>query len=73
MSRVVITPASREVRIDKQDAPVRERNKRALAVSRVIHARRQLKGAHGKILRTHMDLCGPCCFGEADAIDPENW
>lgn len=18
-------------------------------------------------------LCGPCCFGEADAIDPENW
>lgn len=27
----------------------------------------------GKILRTHMDLCGPCCFGEADAVDPENW
>ena len=21
----------------------------------------------------HMDLCGPCCFGEADMKDVENW
>lgn len=21
----------------------------------------------------HTELCGPCCFGEADCIDPENW
>ncbi len=24
-------------------------------------------------LRSHSDLCGPCCFGEAACIDPENW
>ena len=22
---------------------------------------------------THMELCGPCCWGEADAVDPDNW
>lgn len=22
---------------------------------------------------SHLDLCGPCCFGEAACIDPENW
>lgn len=27
----------------------------------------------GDKLGWHMDLCGPCAFGEADAIDPENW
>ena len=21
----------------------------------------------------HTNLCGPCCFGEADCLDPENW
>lgn len=21
----------------------------------------------------HTDLCGPCCFGEASAIDPAEW
>ncbi len=21
----------------------------------------------------HTKLCGPCCFGEADCIEPENW
>lgn len=20
-----------------------------------------------------LELCGPCCFGEADCINPENW
>ncbi len=24
-------------------------------------------------LQSHMELCGPCCFGEAACIDPENW
>ena len=24
-------------------------------------------------LRSHHGLCGPCCWGEADTIDPENW
>lgn len=24
-------------------------------------------------LASHMGLCGPCCFGEADCLDPENW
>jgi len=25
-------------------------------------------------LRPHETrLCGPCCWGEADTIDPENW
>jgi len=19
------------------------------------------------------ELCGPCCFGEADCVDPNNW
>lgn len=27
----------------------------------------------GSKLQAHMDLCGPCCFGEAAAIDPANW
>ncbi len=22
---------------------------------------------------SHSELCGLCCFGEADCIDPENW
>lgn len=21
----------------------------------------------------HTGLCGPCCFGSADCIDPDNW
>jgi hypothetical protein len=21
----------------------------------------------------HTELCGPCCFGEADCLDPEEW
>jgi hypothetical protein len=21
----------------------------------------------------YWDLCGPCCFGESDCIDPKNW
>lgn len=21
----------------------------------------------------HLELCGPCAFGEAAAIDPDNW
>ena len=21
----------------------------------------------------HTELCGPCCFGEAAALDPKNW
>lgn len=25
------------------------------------------------VLQTHIDLCGPCCFGNADCIDPKNW
>lgn len=24
-------------------------------------------------LISDMELCGPCCWGEADTIDPENW
>lgn len=24
-------------------------------------------------LNHHTDLCGPCTWGEADTIDPENW
>lgn len=24
-------------------------------------------------LRSHMELCGACCWGEAACIDPENW
>lgn len=24
-------------------------------------------------LWSHSELCGPCYFGEADCIDPENW
>lgn len=25
----------------------------------------------GKVI--NMELCGPCCFGEADCIDPKEW
>lgn len=32
-----------------------------------------LYSTDGKRLLHHMDLCGPCCFGEADCIDPANW
>ena len=24
-------------------------------------------------LENNMELCGPCCFGEANTLDPENW
>ena len=24
-------------------------------------------------LVTHIELCGICCFGEAECIDPEKW
>lgn len=27
----------------------------------------------GEKLEEHMELCGPCCFGEAECIDPEKW
>lgn len=27
--------------------------------------------ASGRI--DHTELCGSCCFGEADCADPENW
>lgn len=27
---------------------------------------------HGNVVMSP-DLCGPCCWGEAACIDPENW
>lgn len=27
----------------------------------------------GTELKEHLDMCGPCTFGEADTIDPANW
>lgn len=27
----------------------------------------------GGKLETRTELCGPCTWGEADTIDPENW
>lgn len=24
-------------------------------------------------LRTHLELCGPCCWGEANTLDPNSW
>ncbi len=29
--------------------------------------------ADAKALLHHVDLCGPCTWGDADCIDPENW
>jgi len=29
------------------------------------------KDEEGTII--HTGLCGPCCFGEADCIDPKEW
>ena len=25
------------------------------------------------LIQSQTELCGPCCFGEADALDPDNW
>jgi hypothetical protein len=30
-----------------------------------------VESSDGKII--HTELCGPCCFGEASAIDPKEW
>ena len=25
------------------------------------------------LIQSQTELCGPCCFGTADAINPDNW
>jgi hypothetical protein len=32
-----------------------------------------LYSVDGSTFIEHTNLCGPCMFGEADAIDPETW
>ena len=25
------------------------------------------------LIQSQTELCGPCCFGTAEALDPDNW